>query len=193
MLAFGRYLASKGKEVDILGNTNIKYLIDPRDVETINGSVALWLNGVVFTRSCEFADYVRFTFNIPGSSLSCHVRMKLENMDTDFMRWLFKFVKLNNIKIPHVEAFFSMLIYQTLDSKEVMKFPNDIDTFERIAKVRDTICGVLMRKCNKDYTDLKEEFSDKLSDFEGDIHFEPMDMNPGIESVIVIQSLKVEQ
>lgn len=84
-----------------------------------------------------------------------------------------------------------------------MKFPNDFDTLGRIAKVRDTICEVLMKKCDRDYTDPNEEFFDKLSstscgnrgvlsDFEGDIHFEPMDLNTGIENGIVIQSLGVD-
>jgi hypothetical protein len=126
--------------------------------------------------------------------------MKLYNYDTKFTRWLAQFTEANNIKIPHVKALFTMLIYNTLDTTSLTEVPKDYDTLERIKKTRDSICELFRTKAGDVYDDKNEEFFDlmspassgdkgALSDFEGEIHFEPMDVNSSMDNEIIIQGL----
>ena len=170
-------------------------------MEAINKSVEIWTADKVFPLSCDFAEYVCFTFCIPQSFVNCHVRMKLETMDTKFMKWVYKFVAANKIKIPHINTLFTMLIYRTMGENETYEISNDYDTLERIRKTRDSICELLKCKTDSVHGDMNEKFFDGisrippgdkgvLSNFEGDIYFEPMDVNPIIDNGIIIQGLQ---
>ena len=170
-------------------------------MEAINKSVEIWTADKVFPESYDFAKYVCFTFCIPQSFVNCHVRMKLETMDTKFIEWVYKFVDANKIKIPHINTLFTMLIYRSMGEDETYETPNDYDTLERIRKTRDSICELLKCKTDGVYEDTNKKFfkafscippgeKGALSDFEGEIHFEPMDVNPSIDNAIIIQGLQ---
>lgn len=191
MLTFGRYLDCRGSEVAFLGNRAIT--LDATEVEAINKSVALWLNDKEPSSSCSVATYVNFTFNIPWTPVTCHVRMKIVEMNSDFMQWLSRFLQANNIKFPYASTFFSMLIHNCLKEESIAA----ISTLERIKRTRDSICSMVLDNENymqpNCYDKLPSASSDSknpLCDFEGEIHYEYGDVDLRNDSgAIVIEGL----
>lgn len=199
MLTLGKYIEGEGTKIPILGNLHNKNL-DPREVSALNETIALWLDGERPETPCDYAGYVNFSFNVPFAPMMCHVRMKIIEVDMDFMRWLPKFVQLNRIEFPNVTSFFTMLICNCLHDEALEEITKDINTLKRIKQIRDKICNTLLDK-NASVDPTKDEgLFDRsssaslanicpMSDFEGNIRFTPADASCVDNDAIVIQGL----
>jgi len=171
----------------------IDYILDLKEVEAINSSIALWLNDKGISSPCSAACYVSFTFNIPWAPITCSVKMKIEEMNNDFMHWLSRFLKVNSIKFPYASTFFTLLIYDCLrDDSITAKWNNTLD---RIKRIKESICKILLNN-GQDIDPNKDGFIDKLSiaspsdkgalaDFEGEIYFEPMESKEMGELIVI--------
>jgi len=174
----------------------IDYILDLKEAEAINKSIALWLNDKGISSPCSAACYVSFTFNIPWAPITCRVKMKIEEMNNDFMHWLSRFLDVNSIKFPYASTFFTLLIYDCLRDESITAKWNN--TLDRIKRIKESICRILLNS-GQDIDPNKDEFIDKLlaaspsdkeplADFEGDIYFKAMESEE-MRDLIIINGL----
>eukprot|EP00826_Nyctotherus_ovalis_P013696 TRINITY_DN13740_c0_g1_i8.p1 TRINITY_DN13740_c0_g1~~TRINITY_DN13740_c0_g1_i8.p1 ORF type:complete len:210 (-),score=67.30 TRINITY_DN13740_c0_g1_i8:183-812(-) len=199
MLTLGKYIEGEGTKIAILGNCK-RRAIDPREVKMVNRTIATWLGGEEPVTPCDYAGYVNFSFNIPFAPMMCHVRMKIIEMNMDFMRWLPKFIELNKIEFPNATSFFTMLICNCLHDEALEEITKDLNTLKRIKQIRDKICNTLRDKDISMDASKNEGLFDRSSsasfgnicpmlDFEGKISFTPADASSVDNDAIVIQGL----
>ena len=172
----------------------------------MNKHISLWIGDKYLPNSCSFARYVDFTFNIPWAPVTCHVRMKVEKMNDDFMNWVRKFADTNKINFPYIETFFNMLLYYCLKDEEVTGISNGFNINECILRARNNICEMMLKNKelmdedsnlsgSKDVTNNEAQFSvcsvtkAPLLGFDGEMWLEPMEIDYDEKNMIIINDI----
>lgn len=74
-----------------------------------------------------------FVFNLKFRDVTCSNISQLTQRYYQFLAWLRKFVEINHINFPHIEVFFILIVFNSIDSARLTENSKHMKNFNIIA------------------------------------------------------------